>query len=165
MGAALNRGHDPRHGYSRKVWTERLQEIFSAFAVAHPEYDQIRYIGVADGGRELVRIDNRNGSIEVTSPARLQAKADRDYFKAALGMRAGEVHLSEFNLNRDHGVIEWPHRPTLRAVTPVFAPSGQIFGMVAINMDASRLLASFASRDQHGWEIPVPSGRIAIFPI
>ena len=142
MRAALNRDRDPRHGYSGKVWGERLQQIFSAFSAAHPEYYQIRYIGMADGGRELVRIDNRAWAIEVTPQAGLQARGDRDYFKAALKLRAGEVHLSEFGLNREWGAIEQPHRPTLRAVTPVFAPSGEMFGMVVINMDAGRLLAS-----------------------
>lgn len=99
--AALNRGYDPRYGSSSKAWEERLQQIFSAFSAAHPDYYQIRYIGVADGGMELVRVDNRGGEIEITPPARLQAKGDRDYFKATLGLHAGEVYLSKFNLNRE----------------------------------------------------------------
>ena len=138
--AALNRGYG-----AREELEARLQQIFSAFSAVHPDYYQVRYIGVADGGRELVRIDNRAGKIEITPPVRLQTKGDRDYFKAALGLRAGEVSLSEFNLNQELGVIEQPHRPTLRAVTPVFSLSGQIFGMVVINMDVSRLLASATS--------------------
>ena len=143
--AALNRGYDARDGNTREMWEARLQQIFSAFSAVRPDYYQIRYIGVADGGRELVRIDNRAGKIEITPPARLQAKGDRDYFKAVLGLRAGEVYFSEFNLNREWGVIEQPYRPTLRAATPVFTPSGQIFGMVVVNLDVSRLLASAAS--------------------
>lgn len=140
--AALNRGHDPRYGYAGKAWEERLQQIFSAFSEARHGYYQIRFIGVANGGRELVRIERHNGKIEVALPAELQAKGDRGYFKATLGLRAGEVYLSEFSLNREWGVIERPYRLTLRAATPVFTPSGQIFGMVVINMDAARLLES-----------------------
>lgn len=143
--ASLNRGYDSRYGNTGKVWEERLQQIFTAFSISHPDYYQIRYIGVADGGREIVRIDNRAGEIEVTPPARLQAKGERDYFKATLGLRQGEVHLSEFDLNREWGVIEQPHRPTLRASTPVFTPSGEVFGMVVINMDAGSLLKSAIS--------------------
>lgn len=138
--AALNGGYDRRYGNTDKIWKERLQQIFSAFSNAHPYYYQIRYIGVADAGRELVRVDNRAGDIEITPSTGLQAKADQDYFKTTLGLRAGEVHLSEFNLNRERGAIEQPHRPTLRAATPVFTPSGEIFGMVVINMDVSHLL-------------------------
>ncbi len=143
--AALNRGFDPRYGNTSKVWEERLQQIFSVFSNAHQGYYQIRYIGMADGGREIVRIDNRAGKIEVTPPARLQAKGDRDYFKATLGLRAGEVYLSDFNLNREGGVIEQPYHPVLRAATPVFTPSGEIFGMVVVNMDVGSLLKSAIS--------------------
>jgi PAS domain S-box-containing protein len=143
--ASLNRGYDSRYSNTGKVWEERLQQIFSAFSIAHPDYYQIRYIGVADGGREIVRIDNRAGKIEVTPPATLQAKGERDYFKATLGLRQGEVHLSEFDLSREWDDIEQPHRPTLRAATPVFTPSGEIFGMVVINMEAGSLLKSAVS--------------------
>lgn len=136
MRATQNHGYDPRYGNTSRVWEERLQQIFSAFSEAHPEYYQIRFIGVADGGREIVRIDYRDGRTEVTPSGKLQRKADRDYFKATLALRDGEVHLSEFNLNREEGVIEQPHLPTLRAAVPVFDSSGQIFGMVVINMDA-----------------------------
>ncbi len=137
---ALNHGYDPRYGNTHQVWAERLQQIFSAFSTAHPSYYKIRFIGVADGGREIVRIDNRGGKIEVTPPDRLQAKGDRDYYKATLGLREGQVYLSEFNLNREWGVIEQPYWPTLRATTPIFTPSGEIFGMVMISIDAKSLL-------------------------
>jgi PAS domain S-box-containing protein len=138
--ATLNHGYDARDKNTRARWEQRLQQIFSAFSSTHPDYYKIRYIGVADGGRELVRIDNRGGKIEITPSDRLQAINDRDYFKASLGLRKGQVYLSEFNLNQDWGAIEQPHRPTLRAATPVFTPSGEIFGMVVINMNVDNLL-------------------------
>ncbi|MBI5626926.1 MAG: hypothetical protein HY935_07005, partial [Nitrosomonadales bacterium] len=62
--AALNHGYDPRYGNTHKVWAERLQQIFSAFSKAHPDYYKIRFIGVADGGREIVHIINRGEKIE-----------------------------------------------------------------------------------------------------
>ena len=143
--AALNHGYDSRYGNTSKIWEERLQQIFSAFSTAHQGYSQIRYIGVADGGHEIVRVDNRTGKIEVTPSARLQAKGDQDYFKAARNLHAGEIYLSEFNLNQEWGVIEQPYRPILRAATPVFTPTGKLFGMVVINMDAGNLLESAVS--------------------
>jgi len=143
--AALNRGYDARDSDTREKWEARLQQIFSAFLAAHPNYFQARFIGVADGGREIVRVDNRVGKPEITPRSGLQAKGDMDYFKATLGLRAGEVSLSEFSFNRELGVIGQPHQPSLRASTPVFTPSGQVFGMVVVNMDAGHLLASAAS--------------------
>jgi len=145
MRAALNNGHDTLHGDAGKVWEERLQQIFSSFLKTHPSYYQARFIGVADGGREIVRLDNRGGRIEITPPGMLQRKAGSDYFKATLSLRDGEVYLSEFNLNREEGIIQQPYLPTLRAVVPVFDSSGRIFGIVVINMDMSNFLGSAAS--------------------
>jgi len=142
--AAQNHDYDARYNHTRKAWGERLQRIFSAFSAAHPDYYQIRYIGVADAGREIVRVDNRGGKPEATPSDRLQALggAGGDFFKATLSLHEGEVHLSEFDLNREGGVIEQPPKPTLRASTPVFTPSGEIFGIVTINMAAADLLES-----------------------
>lgn len=140
--AAQNHGYDARYGNTTRVWQERLQQIFSAFSIAHPDYYKIRFIGVADAGREIVRLDNRGGKPEATPSARLQTKGERDYFQATLGLHQGEVYLSDFNLNQEQGVIEWPPKHTLRAATPVFTSSGEVFGIVIINMAVTELLKS-----------------------
>lgn len=140
--ATANQGFDPRDKNTHAQWEKRLQEIFAAFLRARPDYDQVRYIGVADGGLELVRVERKNGRVEVVSGKNLQAKGDRDYFLAGLGLKAGQVHFSEFNLNREHGKIEYPLHPAVRAVTPVFADNGKVFGMIVINRDAGTFLAA-----------------------
>jgi len=132
-------GIDPREHNTRAEWERRLQEIFSAFLQANPEYYQARYIGLADGGRELVSVARRAGDIVVASRADLQRKGDRDYFKRALTQAADKVHLSDFNLNQEHGRIEVPYRPTLRAVISIFDERGQRFGMLVLNLDATNL--------------------------
>jgi PAS domain S-box-containing protein len=144
--AALNHGYDPHYGNTHKVWAERLEQIFSAFSQAHPNYFKIRYIGAADAGREIVSVNNRRGKIEAIPSDKLQSKEDRDYFKATLRLKKGQVYLSEFDVTEEWGVIDRPIRPTLRASTPVFTPSGEIFGMVVISLDVSSLL-NFAERN------------------
>ncbi|MDH4233679.1 MAG: PAS domain S-box protein [Gallionella sp.] len=139
--ATLNHGYDPLYGNTHKVWAERLQLIFSAFSSAHPDYYKIRYIGVAEGGHEIVRIENREGKIEVTTPDKLQAKGEQEYFKASIGLHEAQVYLSKLDFNQEDDVIEQP-RATLRATAPVFTPSGKIFGMVVISMDMGGLLKS-----------------------
>ncbi len=145
--AAQNRGYDARYHNSTRVWEERLQQIFSAFAAAHPDYYQIRYVGVADAGRELVRINSRNGKLEAAPSAELQARGEREWFKATVGLHPGEVHLSEFELDRHQGQLT---RPTLHASAPVFTESGKIFGMVVIDMDVAELLESARQGMSHG---------------
>lgn len=140
--ATANRGFDPIDNNPYEKWEARLQEIFSAFLRAHPDYFQVRYIGVANGGRELVRVERHDSRIVVSARSDLQAKGERDYFKFGLGKKAGEVYLSEFNLNQEQGKIVQPIQPALRAVTPVIDKSGAIFGVIVINQDARTLFSS-----------------------
>ena len=140
--ASANNGTDPRDNDSYTKWEARAQEIFAAFLRAHPDYFQVMYIGAAGDGRELVRVENNNGRVEVAPLDALQAKGDRDYFKAGLMLTAGRIHLSEFSLNRESGKIVELSRPTMRAVTTVFDANGHVFGMVVLGKDVRWLFAS-----------------------
>ena len=148
--ASANNGIDPRDKNTYATWEARLQDIFSAFLRTHPEYFQVRYIAAAGEGRELVRVENRDGRIDVAPHEELQAKGDQDYFKAGLMSTVGRVYLSEFALNQEWGKIEEPHRPALHAVTTVFDASGHVFGMVVINKDLRSLFTPSAIGAQPG---------------
>jgi diguanylate cyclase (GGDEF)-like protein/PAS domain S-box-containing protein len=139
--AAANRGFDARDRNRRDEWELRLQEIFSAYAKANPECDKVRYIGVANGGRELVRVERTpEGAVLVTPQAALRAKGDRDYFRATTQLAAGQLYLSEFNLTP--GSEEEPLRPvrSVRAATPIFTADDKLFGLVVIDWSISSLL-------------------------
>jgi PAS domain S-box-containing protein len=140
--ASFNHGFDTRENSPQNRWELRLQEIFAGFSRAHPDYYQIRYIGVADGGREIVRVNNVDGRIKVAQADELQVQGEQNYFRAALDLGPNEVYISEITLNREWGRVELPHRPTLRAVAPIHAPSGKLFGLLVIHMAASDLLAA-----------------------
>jgi len=140
--ASANQGVDPRDKDPYSAWEARLQEIFSAFLRVHPDYFQVRFIGASNEGRELVRVENRDGRIQVIPREALSPEGDQDYFRAGLLLTAGRVHLSGFALNRAGGKIEEPHRPIVRAVTPVFDASGHVFGMVEAEEDMRALFAA-----------------------
>jgi diguanylate cyclase (GGDEF)-like protein/PAS domain S-box-containing protein len=139
--AAQHRGIDPRDGNTRAKWDARLQEIFSAFSQAHPGYYRMRYIGVDDGGREIVRVDSRGGKILSVLPDMGEVYGARDFFRQALKLPKGEVYLSGFDYQQ--GSAGDPERiQTLRAATPVYDSSGKAFGIVAISLDVRGLLES-----------------------
>lgn len=143
--ASTNNGIDPRDKNTYATWEARLQEIFAAFLRAHPEYFEASYISAAGEGRELVRVDNRDGRVEVAFREALQTRGNRDYFKAGLTSTAGRVRLSEFMLNQERGKPEEPHRPMLSAVTTVFDASGHVFGMVVLSKDLRSLFSDSSS--------------------
>jgi PAS domain S-box-containing protein len=136
-------GVDPADGMTVSEWRNRLARRFVAELEAKPNYTQFRIIGMADGGREILRVDRSGpgGAIRIVTDAGLQRKGDRDYFLRTVGLPADGVDVSAVELNREHGAIETPHLPVLRAATPIHAPSGEPFGIVAINVE---LLSAFA---------------------
>ncbi len=135
-----------RHGGSygsstTEEWRQRLGVIFSGLLTANPEFTQVRYVRIGSCGREIVRVGRGpRGDARVTPESELQCKGHRYYMERAQALPAGSVYLSDIDLNREHGKVVEPPAPTLRAVTPVVAPSGERFGAVVINVAADRWL-------------------------
>lgn len=120
------------------VATERLEKDYTALANVYPHIYQLRYLG-ADG-REIVRVDKKDGRVVVTPPERLQNKADRYYFVGAMQRRPGELYVSPLDLNVEFGVIEKPERPVIRVATPIGNGVGGNEGILIINLHAGFLL-------------------------
>lgn len=84
-----NGGVDPNDGSTTELWRRRLEQIFTAMMVNQPYYSQLRYIGVQDNGRELVRVD-QSGGLRWSVPAEeLQQKGPEPYMRDALGLGPG----------------------------------------------------------------------------
>ena len=132
---ALSDGAKPLPGESLEVWIDRLTIIFRSLVQATPNIVQVRLIGVADGGREIVRIDRIGGRLKAVKKSDLQQKGQRDYFKATIKLKPGEIYLSPINANIDQGAPTRPFEPVLRAATPVYGDDGKPFGMIVINTD------------------------------
>ena len=132
-----NQGIDPVDGSSTALWTTRLQSIFRGILLAKPHYLQVRYIGLADGGLELVRVerDHRDGDIRVAT--RLQRTGDRHYVARAAALPPGQIYLSAIELNREFGAIQTPYTPVLRAALPIHdSHSGRPFAVLVVNLRA-----------------------------
>jgi len=136
--AINNNGIDPFDNSSVETWKNRLSTIFSELIRAKSNYLQIRYIGIANGGKELFRIERKGNLIQKTEEDKLQQKGETPYFKNALKLNPGDVYLSEISLNREFGEISEPNTPVIRAVTPVFFEN-QLFGILVINMSFKQI--------------------------
>jgi len=145
--ARNNGGIDPVDGSSEDEWRERLGVIFSELLRSKPTYLQVRYIGLSDGGRELVRVDRAPSSPmlrRVTGRA-LQRKGREPYFVATLAVEPGAIYVDDIDLNREHGKITTPSVPVLRVSTPIVdARTGETFGLVIINFDARAAFEALA---------------------
>lgn len=149
--ARLNGGIHPLDGTSERVWRERMAKRFVAELASKRSYLQFRIIGVADGGREIVRVDRSgaNGEIRVVPEDELQRKGDRDYFEKAIALPYGEVYSSEVSFNRERGAIEVPHVPVVRIATVIHTDAGEAFGILIINVDLRPALARLRAGASH----------------
>ncbi|MDB5656883.1 MAG: multi-sensor hybrid histidine kinase [Tardiphaga sp.] len=150
--AAQNGGIDAVENVTEATWRARIEGIYVAQLRAKPALQQLRMIGIADGGREIVRVDRPGpgDAIRVVATAELQQKADRGYFRDAVALPAGEVFISPIELNQEYGVIEVPHIPVQRFATLITDAEGRPFGIVIANLDIRPIFDGIrAAMDEH----------------
>jgi two-component system, sensor histidine kinase len=128
----------------------QLEENFRALMLGKPVYAQVRLIGEADSGREIVRLDQTDAGVTVTPKDQLQQKGDRDYIQQSRTLPPDGIYLSDLDLNRDFGRITEPWTPMLRVVAPVPDAGGQRFGWIVINADLRPLLTTVEQQTASG---------------
>lgn len=137
--ASKNKGIDPLDGSTLEQWKKRLQAIFRSVEEGKSSYVQVRYVGIANNGKELVRINNYGSYIETVPEDKLQEKAGEPYFQEALSLAKGEVFFSPINLNRENGKVQKPYLPVIRSIIPVY-DGEEIFGFIIINASYASIL-------------------------
>ncbi|MGZ9809902.1 ATP-binding protein [Pseudoroseicyclus sp. H15] len=158
--AADAAGLDPLDGSSIAIWRGRLQTIFIALLRQRPDYAQIRYIGLADAGRELVRVDRAPDPLGIIarSPDELQQKAEEPYMRELAERQSLTPFFTEVSLNRENGRIAPGEVAMIRAIYPVANAEGQIFGAIVINGLYESLIsaAQDAVTPGHTLEVDLP---------
>jgi PAS domain S-box-containing protein len=152
-------GFDRQESSTAAMWTRRMQEIFSAYLVAEPSAYQVRFIGLENQGREIVRVQRTIDGIGIVPESQLQPKGDTVYFREALRLGEGQVFVSDLDLNRERGQVELPHRPTIRYATPVHNAAGAAVGVIVINVDATTRFNALKGLAGEGQQIFVTNAR------
>jgi PAS domain S-box-containing protein len=121
---------------------KHLAEDFLNFSHGKGIYDQVRWIDEA--GMEMVRIDLVNGRPVAVSADKLQNKGQRYFFTDTIKLKAGEIFVSPLDLNIEQDKIEVPHKPMIRAATPLVDSRGAKRGILILNYYGRVMLDSFA---------------------
>jgi diguanylate cyclase (GGDEF)-like protein/PAS domain S-box-containing protein len=108
------------------------------FAARKGIYDQVRFLD--ETGMEVVRVNYNAGDAVVVPDEALQFKGDRYYFDGTMQLEAGEVLVSPFDLNIEHGQVEQPLKPVIRFGVAVIDRQGQKRGIVVLNYLGGDLL-------------------------
>ena len=106
-------------------------------------YDQIRLLDLQ--GREAIRVNFDDLHPAAVPASELQDKSDRYYFRDALALAAGDVAVSDFDLNLEHGQVEQPLKPVIRFTTPIVDDQSHTRAILVLNYLGSQLLSELVN--------------------
>jgi len=139
--------YDEQDSSSFQQWQRRLESIFVTMLNSKRSYLNIRIID--QKGREQIAVRRHGDKVLILKGKQLQNKAHRDYVRDTMKLSAGSIFLSEFNLNREHGEIEVPHRQVLRSATPIYDhETGNVTGLLIITAEFGHELQEIQNQIQ-----------------
>jgi diguanylate cyclase (GGDEF)-like protein len=124
---------------------EQLAQVYSSFMIHHPEYLQIRLITRQHHGLELIRFDRDADGLARVQGDDLQEKGQFSYVFDTLTFSPGRIYTSPISVNHEYGAHSAEGMPTLRLGTPVATASGEVVGVVVIDIDLAGLLKRLQS--------------------
>jgi len=136
---------DGRTNHTHLEWNDQLAGLFEVFLQNRPSYFQLRYIGLADEGRELMRVELRGDVPYRLRQEELPQSGHFGYFTEAVNLPSGQVYLSDVILNRGEEAALDPEIAMLRAATPVHDAQGKVFGILVIDVDFRQVLEALQS--------------------
>jgi len=147
--ATAGGGFDDERNMTFELWKQRLAIDFKILLQQRPDYLQVRFIGIAGNGMELVRVERIDGDIVIIPDKKLQSKGTRNYVRKTVALKPGQQYLSKVELNREYGTIVFPMQPVMRVAAPTYTKSGIVFGIIVINSDFYALASPFDSPPPH----------------
>ena len=132
-------------------WEKKLQKEFYTYIEQNKSYFQIRFIGIANDGKEIVRLDKQKNQISIIPNSKLQKKIKRYYFLDTLELSDGETFISKIDLNKEKDHITFPLVPTIRVATPIYH-NNKVYGIIIINAKVNKLFNLKKYKDIEGKE-------------
>ncbi len=160
--AARNDGIDPVDGSTAELWRDRLESIFVALMGSRPNYQQVRLIGLENGGHEIVRVERTaDGRVRRVPEGELQSKGSEPYHaeaREAASRGETEAFVTRVTLNREGGEIERPLNPVSRAVALVHDTEGVAYAFIIINLSLSPIFEAQTSELTPGHHLIITNG-------
>ncbi|MBX3082648.1 MAG: HAMP domain-containing protein [Anaerolineae bacterium] len=118
--------------------------FFQAFLKRSTQYVDITILSLS--GREIVHVSTLDGEAFDTIPAKGN-QSGYAYFNQAIGLLAGQVYISGFELNANDGTIELPYTPIVRYSTPLQADNGNVVGVLAVKSYMKPMLQDITAQE------------------
>ncbi len=121
-------------------WKRVFSNALLDFLYTKKDYYQARVIDL--DGNEIVTVKYipKLDKVVLIEESKLQNKRGRNYVEITKNLKKGEFHISEMNLNIDHGKIERPFMPVIRFSTPIIGSNGKAVAIFVLNFYAQSIL-------------------------
>jgi signal transduction histidine kinase len=133
------------------TYRARVAKRYAAELVAKPDYADFFVIGIANGARELIRVQRGEDNIVRIAPdIELRAGFDISSLAPVLAAPDGTSVVSTIDFAPANGAARFAYRPVVRVSTPLMTADGKPFGVLIINVDLRTVFKRFSevgSRD------------------
>ncbi|EGA70820.1 sensory box/GGDEF family protein-like protein [Vibrio sinaloensis DSM 21326] len=120
---------------------DALKDFWLLVSQTQGYYSQLRFLDLK--GNEVVRVNSSKYISEIVDKYRLQYKGDREYFRYAQTLKAGEVGSFGIDLEVEQGTYSYPLTPAYRVIIPIEL-LGEKKGYFVANLDLPRIYKSLA---------------------
>jgi diguanylate cyclase (GGDEF)-like protein/PAS domain S-box-containing protein len=134
-----------------EVMKRRISSLFHDFLISKPDYMQIRLMGAADGGHQLIRTERQGEDVVEINKMTLQPEANEPYFSETLKLMPGVTYLSDIDFHRENGVVIEPRVMVIRIAAPIYlARERTPAGLVVIYVNLSQVFSMMTLSEQSG---------------
>jgi len=143
------------------VYKKDILEYFLNLSKANKSIMQFRYIDKS--GLENIRIDRLKANQKpfVIADKDLQDKSNRYYFYDSKTKPFEKVWYSNLDLNMEHGKIQIPYNPTLRAMLPI-EKDGKFHGVLILNFFMESILDGLTYLPLYNYKLINETGEILV---
>ena len=135
---------DPETNIDDREWRDQVANTLTVFLDNRPSYVQASFVALTKrGGFEITRIEKRAGTVGRVPPAALRSRLQDDGFRKAIRLPEDAFHLSDITLSpMASGDAS---QPMVRAIMPVYASNGRVYGAIVIHVNMSSTFDAFNS--------------------
>jgi len=113
-----------------------VKNVFELMMKQNKAYFQIRILDI-NSAKELIKLVRKDDRIIIVPKRELQYKRTSKYYLDIIDSD-DDIYISDINLNREFGNVEFPIKPTLRTAK-VIKYNGKILGLLIINANIDEL--------------------------
>lgn len=131
-----------------EIWDQAAKDTLVSMIDLKDFYYKLRILDLEGMEKINVFFDQKTQQIVVQDENQLQDRSKERYFLDAQNLKAGEISVSQMELNMEFGKIIYPHVPIVHFTAAIYDNNGQKRGYAVINAYAKNIMSSLNKEKQ-----------------